>query len=165
MKWQLRAERRVRANIGSSLQLKHHRKNQLSLSVTFFCDITNLTILENAGTENGSSVSNFNSQFWVSVNTAGLEMRIDSLTIKAVWWVMVAKADSGLGEEGGWYAVLSLSMQNSHENRSGTTKAVRQQRNQRYLQYLSCWTALVRGKGWFSRGNEFTFPIFAFTES
>lgn len=59
VKWQLGAERRIRANIGSSLQLKHHRKNCLALSVMLFCAITNLTILENAGTENGSSVFQF----------------------------------------------------------------------------------------------------------
>lgn len=59
VKWQLGAERRIRASIGSLLQLKHHHKNCLALSVMLFCAITNLTILENAGSENGSSVSHF----------------------------------------------------------------------------------------------------------
>lgn len=59
VKWQLGAERRIRSNIGSSLQLKHHGKNCLALSVTLLCAITDLTILENAGTENLSSVFQF----------------------------------------------------------------------------------------------------------
>lgn len=41
------------------------------------------------------------STFELPLITAGLEMRINSLTIKAALWLMVAKADLGLGEEGG----------------------------------------------------------------
>lgn len=70
VKWQLGAEGRIRANIGSSPQLKHHCKNCLSLSVMLLCAITNLTILENAGTENGSSVSNFCFHCQVSINNS-----------------------------------------------------------------------------------------------
>lgn len=110
MKWQLGAGRRIRANIVSLLQLKHHHQNCLSLSVVLSCAITNLTILENAGSENGFSISNFCLQFWVSVNTAGLEMRIDSLFSES--WL--GKYFLSLEKKGCWYAVLLLSMQNSH---------------------------------------------------
>lgn len=41
-------------------------------------------------------------------------MRINSLTIKAVGWDVVVKANVGQGAEGGLCAVLVLSVQNDH---------------------------------------------------
>lgn len=68
------------------------------------CSLCLHSILENAGIENVSPISNFCFHFWVSVNTAGPEMRISS--------------NLGLGAEGGGLcAVLVLSVQNDHWSR------------------------------------------------
>lgn len=164
VKWQLGAERRIRSNIGSSLQLKHHGKNCLALSVMLLCAITDLTILENAGTENLSSVFQFLllvlsfHKYSRSGNEDWLPRDQSCLTGHG--------CESRFGPESRRGLVCHLVFwQCKILTKSGTTKVVGQWRNQCFLQYLSCWASQMRGKGWLSKRNEFVFPIFAFTAS
>lgn len=78
----------------------------------------NLTILENAGSENGFSVSSFCFQSGVAVNAAGLEMRIDSL-FSGSW---LGKQVLSLGEKG---LISCLDFVNAKFSlkQSGTTEA------------------------------------------
>lgn len=153
------------ANTGSSLQLKHHCKNCLAWSVMLYCAITNLTILENAGTENASSVFQclLLGLSFRKYSRSGNENRLPHNQSCSMGHGCESRF--GPGRRRGLICCLfffSCQCKILTEIAVGTTEVVWQQRDQCYR---STWAAELDWRGGRGGWKEFTFPVFAFTTS
>lgn len=138
------------ANTGSSLQLKHRCKNCLAWSVMLYCAITNLTILENAGTENASSVFQclLLGLSFRKYSRSGNENRLPHNQSCSTGHGCESRF--GPGRRRGLICCLFfffLSMQNSHWNSCWDHRSGLAAKGSMLSQHLSCWTRLARGKG------------------